>query len=163
VRQFPEKWQNRVRTIRSDLFGVLGKWARAQIILMGVTFAELFMAFMLFKIRPALTLAIVIAVIDMLPVLGTGTVLIPWAVLMLLAGRFGLATQLAITYGVVSIVRSCLEPKIIGSGMGLHPAATLLAMYMGYCLMGVAGIILFPFLLLFLKQLNDSEYIRLWK
>lgn len=93
-----------------------------------------------------LLLAALIALVDALPVFGTGTVLLPWAAAELLAGRLGLALGLAALYGVVSVVRSVLEPKLVGEQTGLPPLGALAAMYAGFQAFGVAGMILAPLL-----------------
>jgi len=163
VRQFPEHWQGKVRNMKSDVFGTLGKWARAELILMSITFAQLLAAFLILRIRSALPAALLVSVIDALPVLGTGVILIPWAILLLIGGNYGRGAVIAVIWGFITLVRSFLEPKILGDNVGLHPAATLLAIYAGFCLMGVKGMIFFPFILIILKQFNDKGYIKLWK
>ena len=101
--------------------------------------------------------------IDALPVLGTGTVLIPWALIALAAGQPVRAVTLLAVYGVVSLVRSFLEPKLVGRQLGLHPLATLMAMYVGFSCIGIPGMLLFPMALLVLRQLDASGSLRLWK
>ncbi len=162
VRQFPESWQDKVKHMKSDMFGTLGSWARSELILMGVTFTELLVSFSLLGVRAPFSSALLIAFIDALPVLGTGSVLIPWAILLFVGGNFGKGAALIVTWGVATLVRSFLEPKILGGNVGLHPAATLVAIYLGYSVMGVKGLLLFPLTLIVLKQFNDKGYIKLW-
>jgi sporulation integral membrane protein YtvI len=162
VRQFPESWQDKVKHMKSDMFGTLGSWARSELILMGVTFAELLISFSLLGVRAPFSSALLVAFIDALPVLGTGSVLIPWAVMLFIGGNYGKGAALIVTWGVATLVRSFLEPKILGGNVGLHPAATLLAIYLGYCIMGVKGLLLFPLTLIVLKQFNDKGYVKLW-
>ena len=163
VRQFPEHLQGKIRGMKSDVFGTLGKWARAELILMAVTFAELLGAFMLLRIKSPLPAALLVAVIDALPVFGTGLVLLPWAVLLFIGGNFARGALIAVIWGVITLVRSFLEPKLLGDNVGMHPAATLLAIYAGYCVAGGKGMIFFPFILIILKQFNDKGYLKLWK
>jgi len=163
VRQFPAHLQGKIRGMKSDVFGTLGKWVRAELILMVITFAELLAAFMLLRIRSPLPAALLVAVIDALPVFGTGLILLPWAVLLFISKNFGRGALIAVIWGVITLVRSFLEPKILGDNVGLHPAATLLAIYAGYCIAGVKGMLFFPFILIILKQFNDKGYIKLWK
>lgn len=108
-------------------------------------------------------LAALIAVIDALPVFGTGTVLVPWGALCLLTGNVPKGLGLLALYGVISLVRSVLEPKIMAAQVDLSPLAALAAMYVGFCAFGVAGMVLCPMALLFVKQLHDSGWLRLWK
>ena len=162
-RQIPESHRGRVQTFKADLKSTLGRWLKAQLILCGITTAELSLAFMIIGIDYAILLAALISVIDALPVLGTGTILIPWAGLSLISGNYTNAIAIIVTYGVVIMVRNFLEPKIIGNQIGLNPVATLIAMYIGFCSTGVVGMLLFPVALIMVKQLNDRGYITLWK
>ena len=103
------------------------------------------------------------AIVDALPVLGTGTVLIPWAIYHLLLGTFPRGIALLALYAIILLVRSLMEPKVMAAQAGLPPLSALLAMYLGYCLFGIWGMLLLPVLLLFVKQLQDSGAIHLWK
>lgn len=163
LRQLPEKARRKIPEILSGISGTFGKWLRAQLILMGITFLELTAGLMILHVSYAALFSLLIAFIDALPVFGAGTVLIPWAAYALLTGDSGLCIGLIVLYGAVSTVRNCLQPKIIGSQMGLHPLATLMSMYIGYKAVGVLGMIIFPVILILLKELNGKKYIRLWK
>lgn len=154
---------DRARGVKANLLSTLGKWCRAQAILLGVTFCELLAGFLLMGQRYALLLAAVTALVDALPVFGTGTVLLPWAAVCLLAGQAPRAVALAALYVVISAVRSLLEPKVMAAQAGLPPLAALAAMYAGFQAFGVAGMILLPMALLFVKQLHDEGYVGLWK
>lgn len=154
---------DRARGVKANLLSTLGKWCRAQAILLGVTFCELLAGFLLMGQRYALLLAAVTALVDALPVFGTGTVLLPWAAVCLLAGQAPRAVALAALYAVISAVRSLLEPKVMAAQAGLPPLASLAAMYDGFRALGVAGMILLPMALLFVKQLHDEGYVGLWK
>lgn len=162
VRQFPESWQDKIKHMKSDMFGTLGSWAKAELILMGVTFTELLISFALIGVRAPFSSALLIAFIDAMPVLGTGSVLIPWSILLFIGANYTKGAALIVTWGIVTLVRTFLEPKILGSNVGLHPAATLLAIYLGYSVMGVKGMLLFPLTLIVLKQFNDRGYVKLW-
>lgn len=163
VRQLPLRLRMRIGTIKQDVFSTLKSWVKAQLKLMGITFLELSAAFLILKVNYALLFAAVVSLIDALPVFGTGTVLIPWAIISLLFSNYRRALFLIAVYAVVSLVRSCLEPKLLGSQTGLHPAATLIAVYVGYRVFGVAGMVLFPVALMLLKQFNDRGWIKLWR
>ena len=154
---------DRARGVKANLLSTLGKWCRAQAILLGVTFCDLLAGFLLMGQRYALLLAAVTALVDALPVFGTGTVLLPWAAVCLLAGQAPRAVALAALYAVISAVRSLLEPKVMAAQAGLPPLASLAAMYAGFRALGVAGMILLPMALLFVKQLHDEGYVGLWK
>lgn len=163
MRQIPLKWHETFFGIKNDCLKTLGKWFKAQFIMMTITFAELSVSFLILHVPYSFLAAAAISVVDALPVLGTGTVLIPWAIIGLISGNTTLAIGLALTYGVTAVVRSVMEPRIVGGQIGLPAVATLMAIYIGYCTIGVWGMIFFPLGLMILKQLNDNGYIRLWK
>ena len=149
--------------VKENLLSTLAKWFKAQCILLSVTFVELLLGLLLIRQPYALLLAAIIAVIDALPVFGTGTFLLPWAVMCLLLQQTPKAIALGAIYAVITLVRSFLEPKVMAAQVNLPPLAALIAMYIGFCTMGVTGMILFPVALLFLKQLQDAGYLHLWK
>jgi sporulation integral membrane protein YtvI len=163
LRQVPGHWQARLRAFGQDMVATLGKWGRAQVKLIGVTFVLLTISFFFLQIPYGILLAALIALLDALPVLGPGTVLIPWALFHLLAGNTAQGVGLILIYATVSIVHSFMEPRLIGKQLGLHPVATLMAMYLGYRLVGVLGMITFPMVFLLLKQFHDRGHVRLWK
>lgn len=163
LRQIPNAFREKVRSFKTDIISTFGKWVKAQLMLMGITFTELCLAFFILGINYAGLLAFATALIDALPVFGTGTVLIPWAIFELISGGTGKAIGLFITYCVIALVRSFLEPKFIGKQIGLSPIVTLIAIYIGFCCAGVMGMIIFPLVIITLKQCNDKGYIKLWK
>lgn len=162
-RQLPPEGLYTARGVKASLYATLGKWLRSELILIAVTFAQLLAGLVLLREPYALLLAFLIALIDALPVFGTGTVLIPWSLITLMAGNVPRGIALLALYGCISLVRSILEPRIMAAQANLPPLLTLLAMYVGFCLWGVAGMLLFPIGLLFVKQLHDAGYVHLWK
>lgn len=163
LRQLPAKLRTKAGTLKSDVLSTLKGWGKAQLKLMGLCFIELSAAFLLMRIQNAVLLAAGIAVIDALPVFGIGLALIPWGVFSLLIGNYRRAILIALTYALINLVRSCLEPRLLGEQTGLHPAATLITVYAGYSISGVSGMILFPIALMLLKQFNDRGWIKLWR
>ena len=161
--QIPESAKQRVEGLGRDLKGSFGGWLRAQLILMGITFFELLLSFLLLGIPGAVGLAAVTAVIDALPIFGTGIVLAPWALYCLLLGNVGRGLGLLITWAAVSLLRRVLEARLLGSQIGLDPLASLIALYVGWRVWGVWGMLVFPILLVTLQQLNDKGVVRLWK
>ncbi len=120
------------------------QYLRACFLLGLLTFLQMFIGLALLRVPYAFILAFLIALVDFLPLLGTGIILIPWAVLSLLLGEVKLGIGLLILYAVSSVIRQILEPKLIGEGLGLHPLLSLAAMYAGLRLFGVWGMILAP-------------------
>ena len=152
-RRLPPLWRDRACRAGAELKRVLGGWLRAQGLLMLITFGELTIGFLFLRVDLALLLAGLSALVDALPVFGVGTVLIPWAVMLMLCGNLPLAVGLLILYGVVTLVRSLLEPKLVGSRVGLPPLASLLSMYVGFQAFGIPGMILSPLIAVLLRRL----------
>lgn len=156
--QIPQNWINKISTIRNRMFSIMTGYVKAALILMALTFIELFAGFSIIHIRYALLLAFLIAFIDALPVVGTGSILIPWAVINYIIGDFRLGTSIIIMYIIVLIIRQMVEPKIYGRQIGVHPLSTLVAMYAGLQLLGVAGLIFGPAAFLLIKSILSVIY-----
>ena len=156
-RHVPKNWQEKLSFARTHLSSTLGAWLRAQGKLMGVTFLILTAGFLLLGVDYALLFALLTTFIDALPVFGTGTALVPWAVFTLLFGFPPKAIVLLALYLCTLITRNTLEPKLLSAQAGLPPVASLFAMYLGYCTFGVAGMVLFPFLLLLFAQIRNAK------
>jgi sporulation integral membrane protein YtvI len=120
------------------------QYLRACLLLGLLTFLQAFIGLAVLGVPYAFLLALLIAAVDFLPLLGTGVILIPWGIISLLLGQVKLGIGLLILYGVTTLIRQVLEPKLIGDGLGLHPLVSLLAMYAGLRLFGVGGMILAP-------------------
>lgn len=161
--QLPAKLRRRLDGLGRDLKQSFGGWFRAQLILMAMTFGELLTAFLLLRVGNAAGIAAVTAFVDALPVFGTGIVLVPWAVYSLLLGDVGRGLGLIITWGAVNLVRSCAQAKLLGDQIGLDPLSSLLAVYIGWKVWGVWGMIVFPILFVSIRQLNSKGVIRLWQ
>lgn len=146
-----------LRTFSSEI-GV--KYLKAYTLLMLITFTEMFIGLSILKIEGAVTIAAFTAVVDILPVLGTGLVVIPWAVFHLINGNLSLALGLFLLYVVITVVRQVLEPKLVGQQIGLHPVVVLLGMYVGAKLFGMIGLFLLPFTVLVIKYLYDHGKLR---
>ena len=152
ARLLPDRFLCRARLLRRDLRRTLGHWLRAQMLMGGIVCAVTAAAFLLLGVRYALLLAVLTAAVDALPVLGAGAVLLPWAVWAFLNGDAPLGAGLAITYAALSILRSCIQAKLLGDHLGLHPLATLAAIYAGWKLCGIWGMLIFPVAAVCVKQ-----------
>lgn len=143
VRKYtPESVKKYVGLIVKEFKRIVGGYFAAQLKIMCVVMVLLFVGFLILRIKYAILLAILIAILDMLPFFGTGTALCPWALFKLLSGDYRVAVGLLIIYGVTQLVRQLIQPKIVGDTIGLDPLATLVFMYIGYKLSGVLGMIL---------------------
>ncbi len=151
-----QPWVDAVMKFRSSLLG----WLKAQVKLSTITFLILMLGFLLLRIHPAPLWAFGIALVDAFPVLGTGTVLIPWSILVFLQGNPVLAVGLIGLYLTVMVIRSVLEPKLLGRQLGLDPLLTLVALYAGYRIWGLLGMILAPILTVAASQIAEMTYPR---
>ena len=130
-----------VRTYLTDtLFVVIRSYA----LIMLLTFTELSILFSIFGINNALLKAGIIAVLDILPILGTGGIMIPWAVISFALGNTPMGIKLLVIYAIVTVVRNYVEPKIVGAQLGLHPIITLVSMFIGLRLFGFWGLFGLP-------------------
>lgn len=163
MRQFPEKARNVILNIKKNIFGTIFKFMKAYSILMLVTFIELSIGLSIFRVPNAIILSVIFAALDILPAIGVGGILIPWAVIEFMRGNIELGIGLIVIYVIITIIRSVLEPKVIGKQIGLNPIITLISMFLGAEVLGVAGIFIFPIAATILKYLNDSGTIKLFK
>lgn len=136
------------RRIKKILIESVLKILRGQLILTLITFLELWLGFVILDIENAYLWAFIIAFVDLLPVLGTGIIVIPWAIFCAVSGSTTLAIGLAILYIVLTIVRNFSEPKIVSKQIGINPLFMLFSMYLGLKLFGGIGILLFPIILI---------------
>lgn len=151
-KQFPIEWINNASKGMYALIATLGNYLRAQLIMITITFVELIIAMSILKVPYAVTMAILIGLFDALPILGAGGILLPWAVYSALTGNIYLAIGLIITYIVVLVVRQLVEPKVVSHNIGIHPLFTLIAMYIGFKIIGLFGLIAGPIIMIILKN-----------
>ena len=149
--------------VQKYVVGTLFVCIRSYALIMSITFMELFLGLSLFGVEYALLIALCIAVFDILPVLGTGGIMIPWSVLTAILGDYPMALKLFGLYIFITIVRNIIEPKIVGSQIGLHPVVTLVSMFAGVQLFGVVGLFGFPIGLSLLMHLNRTGTIKIFK
>ena len=168
-RQFPKEKRKDLSRAKVLLKSTLSKTAKAYALIMTVTFTEMFIGLSILKLAGiyssnyAVIIAIVTAFVDIIPVLGTGTVLIPWALYNLIVGNYALAIGLAVIYAVITVIRQIVEPKLVAGQLGLSPVVTITSLYLGLKIFGVLGMIIAPILVTMLKVLNDEGIIHIWK
>ena len=162
-RQFPEKGQKILTSLKVFIKSKLFKLLKAYILIMFITFVENSIGLGILGVENHIAIAALIAVCDILPVLGSGTILLPWAVISLILGDFFMGFGLLIMYVIILVVRNAIEPKIVGMQIGLHPIVTITAMFAGLKIIGFAGIFIGPITMLFLIHLRDAGYVKLWK
>lgn len=151
LRLFPMRWQERVEQGTHRLRELGGNYLRAYFLLFLMTFVELLLGFTFLRLPYIVLPALLIALVDILPVLGVGTVLVPWGLIELLKGNGGRGGGLLALCAVVLLIRQLLEPRIVGKSIGLHPLATLFSAYAGLQVFGLAGMLLGPAVALLIK------------
>ena len=152
----PESFRKQYIPMLQSLRGAVLSWLKAQIKLSGTTLCIVGAGLLLLRIPYAPLWALLVALVDAVPILGTGTVLLPWALIRLLRGDSFQAVWLLVIYITAVLVRSLLEPKLIGKHLGLDPLMTLAALYAGYKLWGFGGMILAPVLAVAATQLSAT-------
>lgn len=158
-RQIPDRWGLKFRSIKTDLFMAFIGYLKAQLTLVFITFLELLLGYTILGVDYAFFLAIFTAIVDAIPVLGTGTILIPVSAAHLIMGNSSRAFAFLMLYIVILIVRQFLEPRIVGSNLGVHPLVMLMSIYIGLKVFGVMGLILGPVLVIIIKALQKAELI----
>lgn len=157
MRLLPKRGREHVLTVKNYMFEVLGAYVKSYSILMFLTFMELCIGLGILGVPYFPVIAFGIALFDILPVLGTGGILIPWAVVSVILGDYRLAVGIAILEVVIMVVRNILEPRIVGKQIGLHPFATLVALFVGLKIGGIVGMIGFPVCLSIAVQLGKEK------
>ncbi len=161
--QLPQGMRHKMRGIREEFKSSLGGFFRAQLILMAMSFFQLLITFYLLDVENAGAVAAITALIDALPVFGTGIVLVPWALYSFILGDYSRGIGFLVCWGMVNLVRSCAQAKLTGDEIGLNPLTSLAAVYIGWKVCGVGGMLLFPLLFSLVQQLQEKKIIRLWK
>ncbi len=162
-RQFSEASYKKAVAVKTAIYDILFGYLKSYALILGITFAELTVAMLVLGVKNFFAVAFMIAVFDILPVVGTGTVLIPWTVIELIRGNYGMAIGLIITYVIVFIIRQIIEPKIVGDRVGLHPLVTLVSMFVGTVLFGVIGLFGIPITMAIIMDLHEKDVINFVK
>ncbi len=169
LRQLGQKKRSAVIRTKQVIFSTLGKMGKSYSLIICITFAELAIGLFILKAiglysgSYIFAIALVTAIVDILPVLGTGTILIPWAVYSFCTGKIGFGIGILVIYAVIGVVRQIIEPKLVASQLGLPPYLMLMAMFVGTQLFGFIGLFLLPITFTLIKVLNDDGIIHILK
>ena len=165
--QMSKKSAETVSRIKNYVIKILFKYIRSYFLILCITFVELLIGFFIMHFITGLSnillLAVLIAVFDILPIVGTGTIMIPWGIIAMLLGDIKTGICCLVIYIIITMIRQFIEPKIVGTQVGLHPLATLVSMIVGLKLFGGIGLFGFPITLALLKNLNDHGHIHIFK
>ncbi len=163
LRQLSEHWRELLHNARVQLGRTLWSYIRSYAMILTITFGEIFLGLSIIGIKNAAGIAVAIAIFDILPVVGSGLVLLPWTIFTLISGNLAHGIGLAVLYVVVIVVRQIMEPKIVGDRVGLHPLVTLLSMVLGTYLFGGIGLLGLPITIALLHALNKQGAIHLYR
>ena len=151
------KWiSGQMALIKKGLSKAMSGYFRAQYILMLVVGIISIAGLLILGNEYALFIGLLFAVLDFLPIVGTGAVLIPWALISLAMGNFHQAIGLGVIYGVITITRQVMQPKILGDQMGAHPLASLMSIFIGFRIFGLLGLVIGPSLLMIFIAIYET-------
>ncbi len=153
----PKGWREKLPALKEKFKKTLVGYIKAYFLIMLLTFVEMLLGLTLLGVEYALLMAIVISVVDVLPILGTGAVLVPWAIFAFMASNTPLGVGLLVLYAVSLIIRQFAEPKIVGSTLGIHPLASLAAVYLGLKFLGFIGIFVGPMIAMLIREVLFRE------
>ena len=159
ISRLPEKGQEIVRTGKSALKTIIGSYAKSYSLILLITFAEIAIGLLIIGMSNAVIIAVIIALFDILPVVGSGMVLLPWTIVLFIQGRIGKGIGLGILWIFVIIIRQVIEPKIVGKHVGMHPLMTLMCMWVGMKLFGGIGLFALPVGILVIIELQADGII----
>ncbi|HEY4567553.1 sporulation integral membrane protein YtvI [Planococcaceae bacterium Storch 2/2-2] len=162
-RQLSDRTLSMMETAKVSFQTSIKDYVKAYVVIALITFTELSIGFYVIGLPNPIGVAAGIAIFDMIPVFGTGGIMVPWVLIELLNGDFTLAIQLLVIYGIVTLVRNVIEPKIVGQKLGLNSVLALFVMYVGLKLFGFLGMIAAPILTVMLKNFHDKENLNWWK
>lgn len=161
--QFKGERREMLLKLKDNGLGTLGRFIRAYSAIISITFIELSLGLWIIGIPNPLLIGGLVAIIDIMPILGTGAVILPWSIIAFTMGNLRVGIGMLILYVVITAVRQTIEPKIVGQQIGLHPIVTLILMFIGAQLMGVLGLLLLPIMATLLLKLNEEGTIHLFK
>ena len=163
MRQFSDKTRVLITDIRMTLSKTVGKYIRSYALILVITFVELSIGLLIVGIDNAVLVAAGIAIVDIFPVVGSGTILIPWTIICLATGKIGRGIGLGVVYIIVTVIRNIIEPRIVGQNIGVHPLVMLICIILGIYLFGGMGLFIMPLGAAIIKSLNDRGKIHLYK
>lgn len=160
--QFPKSWINKFYLIKIDVFTVAFKYFKAQLILIFLCFIELLIGFNIINlifnnIDYILVLAMVISIVDALPILGTGSVLIPWSIYSFATSKVGMGSAILILYVIIWILRNIFEPKILSANLSINPLISLISLFVGFKFFGVLGFLYGPIMFTVMTIVFEDE------
>ncbi len=161
--QLDERGRGLVRAVKIALKDTVFAYVRAAFKLMVITFVELAIGLWIIGVDNPVGIAFGIAIFDVLPVFGTGGIVIPWIIICFVTGDIFTGVGLLILYGIITVIRNFIEPKIVGDQLGLDPVVSIIAIYLGFIWFGVFGMIFMPIAVQIANLLHQKGLITLYK
>lgn len=162
-RQLPENKSRVLHHAWRNLKQTLGKYIKSYSLILFITFVELAVGLSILGVENAIVIALLIALFDILPVVGSTVITYPWAVIALIQGKIGFGIGMAIMATIIVVIRDIMEPQIVGQSVGTHPLLTLLSMVVGVELFGGIGLLGLPVALVIIKNLNEQGIISVYR
>ncbi len=156
----PEKLSKKLVNFKNKFLVTAFRYMRSYLIIMLFVFFLLLVGFLILGVKYSILLAVIFALLDMLPLIGIGVFMVPWGIFEIIFGSSGLGVGILVLFAVTEIIRNLIEPKIVGKNLGIHPILTLVLLYASYSLFGIFGLLLIPFLSVILNialDKNDSS------
>lgn len=154
-RQFTPSWRSKLINFKKNLLSSLVGFLKAQLILLSITFIESLIGLNIIGVKYAFIISIFVSLVDILPVLGTGSVYVPWAIVAIVIGKYRLGISLLVLYAIIVVIRYMIEPKIVGQQLGIHPLISLISIYVGAKVLGPIGVILGPTIAVTIKATQN--------
>jgi sporulation integral membrane protein YtvI len=161
--QFSEETRRMVRNFRVQLGKTILQYARSYSVILVITFVELSIGLLIIGVKDAILIAALIAVFDILPVVGSAVILVPWGLISLMQRNWRVGIGLLIMTAVITVIRNIIEPKIVGEHVGLPPLVTIMSMVIGGYLFGGIGVLALPVSVAIISALNESGTISAFK
>lgn len=158
---FEEKSHGKVSTVLDNLRSAIFGFIQAQAILCILVYILSLIGFLILGVDYALAVALLVVVVDVMPILGVGSVLIPWAVYNLIAGNSFLGFGLIAMFVIITIVRRIVEPKVLGDAVGIGALSALISLYVGFKLVGVVGLVLGPIVVIIYQAMRKVGLLRI--
>lgn len=162
-KQVPDSWAPKILGLKNDLIFAFIGFLKAQLILILVSMFIASTGLTILGVKYAIIMGIIIGIAELIPVVGTGSIFVPWIIYHFATKDIHTAVGLLCIFLLGVLIRQLIEPKIIGVQVGIYPLVALIAIYVGLSLFGVFGMILGPIIVILIKNLNSSGIIRLWK
>ncbi|WP_078430143.1 sporulation integral membrane protein YtvI [Alkalihalobacterium alkalinitrilicum] len=156
-KSLPQKVIESSTKVLNDLKHALFGYMLGQLTLISITFVFVLSGLLILQVEYPFTIAVIIAIVDLIPYLGTGLIFIPWIIYSFFAGQLSLTIGLCVLYGIILIQRQLLEPKVLSSSIGVEPLAMLIALFVGFQLFGFLGLIIGPASLVFLNTIYKAN------